>query len=199
MAEARPSASKKKSKAPSKPKAPAVEEATLERVLQTSVPAQAPAAEQDTLSAGTTQQSPQVDPAAEASKGKAPSPAKKSRVKASSVGSPKSRTGKAKQTVADDPAPSPQAVSEGSGELPQEQNMQAAARKLELFGDAGAKPEESGNGSAAQSAQIPSAPQEPASDVASAKTPAKRKSPKRMVRASKPASGAQGIRRNDGG
>ena len=200
MGETSPPASKKKSKAPSKPKAPAVDKPTLELVTPTSDTGQAPAAEHDASPATPTQQSSQDDPAAAASERRAPSPAKKPRVKASPAKPPKRRTGKPKQAVADEPAPFSQTSSEGSGEPSEEQNTQAAApkpkrrAKLGLFGDAKAKSDESANGSDAQS---PSAPQNAASDEASAKAPVKRKSFKRMARGSDTSLEAQGTGPNN--
>jgi predicted transcriptional regulator len=69
--------------------------------------------------------------------------------------------------------------------------------KLGLFGDAEAKSDQASSGSAAQSAESPSAPREPARDEASTEAPVKRKSSKRMARTPDTSSDIQGIGRDN--
>jgi predicted transcriptional regulator len=131
IAETAPSAGEKKSKAPSKLKAFAVEYPVFDQVAPTLDADEAPAAEQETPSAVPTPQSSEGEPTLEASKSKAASPAKKPRVKASSAKSSKGRAGKPKDELTDEPALSSQTSSDGSGELFGQQNTQAAAPERE--------------------------------------------------------------------
>jgi predicted transcriptional regulator len=173
-AETKPSPSTKKSKAS------AFDEATLDQVAPSVDPDLAPAGERDTSVVEPTQEGVVADPAPPSRKPKA-TPAK----------SPKSQPAKSKRNVAIKPVPAFQAASEAPSDAADKQDVQTAPTKskrrakLGLFEKTAAKPGEPANGSAAQTSESSSAPQEPAADEVgvSAKTPAKRKSPKRMARA----------------
>lgn len=178
-AETKSSASTKKIKAGTKSKASASNDATVDQVAPTVDGARAPAAEHDTSSVEPTEEVAVADPTPPTRKAKA-TPAK----------SPKSQPAKSKRNVAIKPAPASQAASEKRSDAADKQDVQNAATKpkrrakLGLFERTAVEASELANGSAAQTSESSFAPQESAANEvgARAKTPAKRKNPKRMAR-----------------